>query len=215
MSVPIVEEVMVRLLMDGQVAVEWSCSPADLEALAVGHLYIEQHIAAAESVRLDINRTADDQAIEIRAHVDRKDVRERAMQPAALPVPDPEAFTQLFRAMFTAADARHPHGGMHVAAATDGVSIVAQVEDVGRHNTIDKISGVLLLAQRDPRAYGLLLSSRVSGLIASLIASKAQRAGFAWIASRSIPTTMAAQIARECTIPIIGRAASRDAHVYT
>ena len=211
MSIPIVEEVMVRLVINGHVAVEWTCSPTDLEALAVGRLYIEQQISSAESVRLDVHRSADDQVIEIHAHVDDVKVGERALSAANLPIPDHEAFTQLFRAMFTAADGRHPHGGMHVAAATDGVSIIAQIEDVGRHNTIDKMTGALLLAQRDPRDYGLLLSSRVSGLIAS----KAQRAGFAWIASRSIPTTMAAQIAHECAIPIIGRAASRDAHVYT
>jgi FdhD protein len=210
MSVPIVEEAIVRLVMNGQAAVEWACTPTDLEALAVGRLYIEQQIVSADQVHLDIRGDAHD-AIEIHARLEASTALLNAPSREALAIPAGESFTQLFRAMFAAADTRYPDGGMHVAAATDGVSIIAQVEDVGRHNTIDKITGALLLAGQDPQHYGLLLSSRVSGLIAS----KAQRAGFAWIASRSIPTTMAAQIAHECAVPIIGRAASRDAHTYT
>ena len=62
-----------------------------------------------------------------------------------------------------------------------------------------------------PAQFGLLTSSRVSGEIAD----KAARAGFSWLASRSIPTTLAADIAQRAHMPIIGRAPSRDAHVYS
>jgi formate dehydrogenase accessory protein FdhD len=49
---------------------------------------------------------------------------------------------------------------------------------------------------------GLVLSSRVSGAIAL----KAARAGVSFIASRSIPTTLAAQVCDCASLPIIARA---------
>jgi FdhD protein len=127
-----------------------------------------------------------------------------------LGIPHEEAFIVLFRALFNTVDARHEHGGMHAAAITDGQRILVQLEDVGRHNTVDKIVGAVLLARQNPADYGLLTSSRVSGEIAH----KAARAGFAWLASRSIPTTLAVRIANEAHMPIIGRAAARTAYIY-
>jgi FdhD protein len=208
MSVPIVEERAVKMLLNGEQYSEWACTPTDLDALAVGRLFIDGQITRADHAYLDI--ATDDEVVLIRARTDGAHSHAVSRVNSGPAIPPTERFAELFRTMFANADARHPHGGMHVAAATDGRSVVTQVEDVGRHNTIDKITGALLLARLDPRKYGLLLSARVSGLITT----KASRANFAWIASRSIPTTMAAETAHRTGLTIIGRAASRDAHHY-
>lgn len=205
--IPIVEERNVVLILNGAQAYEWRCTPTDLEALAIGRLYIDGAISRADDVTLELD-VAVDSAVVIHA---------RTTSPALRPaktgrcdLPPTEMFAELFRALFAGVDARHEHGGMHAAAATDGQHIVNQAEDVGRHNTIDKIVGVLLLDGMSPTEHGLITSSRVSGEIAD----KAARAGFCWLASRSIPTTLAVQYAAAANMPIIGRAASREAFVY-
>jgi FdhD protein len=205
MNAPLVEEAVVRMSVNGVTTHSWRCTPTDLEALAIGRLYIDGVIARAEQAHLIVNA---DPEIDIAVRVTETAVIRTRV--GMLPVPDGEMFTELFRAVFNTVDSRYEHGGMHAAAATDGQRIIVQVEDVGRHNTIDKITGALLLQELAPADFGLLTSSRVSGEIAD----KAVRAGFAWLASRSIPTSLAVTFARAARMPIIGRAPGKNAFVY-
>ncbi|HET9440772.1 MAG TPA: formate dehydrogenase accessory sulfurtransferase FdhD [Longimicrobiales bacterium] len=209
MTAPLVEEVAVSLTLNGAAVRQWRCTPYDLEALAIGRLFIDGLIGRADAVHLIIERTGD--AALIQARMVEGVALVRTSPSRSLPVPTTEIFGELFRALFLGVDARHEQGGMHAAAATDGLRIIKQVEDVGRHNTVDKLVGALLLEHLQPADFGLLTSSRVSGEIAD----KAARAGFAWLASRSIPTTMAVSLALAAHMPIIGRAPSRDAYVYS
>lgn len=206
---PLVEETIVTLTVDGEATMRWRCTPADLEALAVGRLYIEGMISAADQVHLVVDGSRSTGEIRVNARVSPNRLQ-RVSAERNLPIPAPEIFTELFRELFNTVDARHEHGGMHAAAASDGQRIIAQVEDVGRHNTVDKITGALVLRGLSPSDYGMLTSSRVSGEIAD----KAARAGFAWLASRSIPTTLAVRFASAAHMPIVGRAAGKGAYVY-
>jgi formate dehydrogenase accessory protein FdhD len=125
------------------------------------------------------------------------------------PVPEGTSFTALFRALFADAETRH-EGGVHAVALSEGTLLRHQHEDVGRHNAVDKAIGAALLAGDDLTGHGLLLSSRVSGDIAA----KAARCGIAWIASRSVPTTLALRIANVCGVAIVARAAGKHAIVH-
>ena len=207
MSAPLVEETIVRMSVNGVHTHTWRCTSSDLEALAVGRLYIDGRITSADQAHLIVGTGREALVIDARVS------DATAMLPptrGSLPIPDPETFAELFRGLFKLVDERHEHGGMHAAAATNGTANVVQVEDVGRHNTIDKLVGALLLRGVSPSQHGLLTSSRVSGEIAD----KAARAGFAWLASRSIPTTLAVSFAQNAHMPIIGRAAGKGAFIY-
>ncbi|MEX0893703.1 MAG: formate dehydrogenase accessory sulfurtransferase FdhD [Gemmatimonadota bacterium] len=127
----------------------------------------------------------------------------------ALPLPSPDALRDLFRALFADTDARHPGGGVHAAALTDGAGLLLQVEDVGRHNAVDRAVGRIHLDGLDAGGLGLVLSSRVSGEAAL----KAARAGVAWVASRSAATTLAAALAAAAGLPLVARAAGPAAEV--
>jgi len=127
----------------------------------------------------------------------------------SLPVPPPDRFPALFRTLFDAAATRYPDGGVHAAALTDGHRLIRQIEDVGRHNAVDKVLGSAFLERIDLRATGLLLSARVSGRIAH----SAARAGVAWVASRSVLTTLALAIAAAAELPVIERAAGPRSRV--
>lgn len=206
---PVVEEVPVRLLEQGKPMYEWRCTPTNLEALVLGRLYSHGAISNASiAQRFRIERLHD----EILVHLDELLPAERPVR-ARVPrieIPSAEEFAELFRELFAGVDARHQEGGMHAAALVRHARITVQAEDVGRHNAVDKVIGRALLAGEDLAANGMLVSSRVSGEIAR----KAAHSTIAWLASRSIPTTLAVSIARFAGMPIIGRAAGKNAWVY-
>jgi FdhD protein len=125
-------------------------------------------------------------------------------------VPAIEAFPDLFRELFERSPSRRTTGGHHTAALCDGVRLLHDHEEVGRHNAVDKAIGGAILAGDDRTALGLVTTARIS----AEIAEKAARSRLAWIASRSVPTTMAVEIARAAGLAIIARAAGREAKVF-
>jgi FdhD protein len=91
------------------------------------------------------------------------------------------------------------HGGIHSAAASDGQKILFHAEDIGRHNTIDRLAGEALLAEVDLAGCLLLTSGRIS----SEMAAKAASLGVALVASRTSPTDMAVRICEEAGIGLL------------
>lgn len=206
---PTVEERIVRLVRAGERLFEWRCTPAQIEALVIGRLYAEGLIQDARVERdLRISEQSSETVVVLDAPLHAK--REARTRATGLPTPESEAFAELFRTMFSTIDARHPDGGMHGAALVRDDRVVVQAEDVGRHNAVDKVIGLALREGLDLKAHGMIVTSRVSGEIAR----KASDSGVAWLASRSIPTTLAVSLARAGAMPIIGRAASKNATVY-
>jgi FdhD protein len=92
------------------------------------------------------------------------------------------------------------HGGIHSAAISDGSKILLHAEDLGRHNTIDRLAGQALFAGIDLTGRMLLTSGRVS----TELASKAASLGIALVASRTSPTDMAVRICTEHGIGLVG-----------
>ena len=230
------QEAAVWLEVNGGRRIMTTCTPDDLKAQAAGFLLTEDYIdSAAELLDLEIVEGVLDgeehpDCIGVRARVpDKGAVRvgklhrhirengcglmhyatcDRSILCAERPlaVPTVEVFRDLFRDVFAAGDAAYPDGGMHTAALTDGERVLFSVHDIGRHNTIDKVVGRALLAGQDLSECGLLVTARVSGAIAL----KAARAGVSWVASRSIPTSLAVAIADAAELPIIARAVSKE-----
>jgi formate dehydrogenase assembly factor FdhD len=205
-----VEEAVVRLVAGGIPLFEWRCTPVDLPALVMGRLYIEElsddlGIAGV----LTFERHGDEITIAIPAALRAGEARSVPSERVGVPTAD--TFAELFKELFARVDAKHASGGMHAAALATNGRIAYQAEDVGRHNAVDKVIGMALLDHGDLTAHGLLVSSRISGEIAR----KAARSTVAWLASRSIPTTLAVRTAQKVRLPIIGRAAGKHAFIYS
>ena len=82
-------------------------------------------------------------------------------------------------------------GGMHCSALFRDGRKIAQREDIGRHNTLDKLAGSLLLRSVDASDSLLVTSGRIS----SDMVRKASRMGVVIIASYSTATTAAYEVA--------------------
>ncbi len=206
-----VEERPLRLEVNGRTLDAGTASPGHADALAAGRLLAEGFIRGREDL-LELTVEERPAGTVVRARVPERPAppaHPRSDRPRA-PLPPLPAFGPLFRELFAAAELYDRTGGLHTAALCDGTRLVHQVEEVGRHNAVDKAIGLAVLAGDDLTRLGLLLSARVSGAMAL----KAARAGLAWIASRSVPTTMAVAVAESVGLPIVARAAGRDPYVY-
>lgn len=102
-------------------------------------------------------------------------------------------------------------GGFHLAGATDGHQMSPSYRDVSRHNAVDKVVGWSLLRRVDRERQILCLSGRVS----ADIVIKAWRAGFPAIATRSLPTAEAVELAHLAGILLVGRVLDNRRSVFT
>jgi FdhD protein len=109
-------------------------------------------------------------------------------------------------------------GGLHAVAAfgQDG-AVLAAAEDVGRHNAVDKVVGVLLRAGK--LGAGAATADRpallaVSGRAGFEIVQKAAAAGIPAVASVSAPTSLAVDLAEQAGILLCGFVRGARHNVY-
>ena len=124
----------------------------------------------------------------------------------------PAAIFRLMEELAKRTDNYRSHGGIHSAAIgeADG-AIILSTEDIGRHNTLDRIAGESLLKGIDLRGKLLVTSGRVS----SEMAAKAAHLGISVLASRTSPTDKAVAICAAGAITLIGYVRGDRFNVYS
>jgi FdhD protein len=102
-------------------------------------------------------------------------------------------------------------GGVHASALSDTKKLLVVAEDIGRHNTLDKIQGECLLRRLRTRDRLLLSTGRIS----SEMLLKAAKMQAPLVVSRHSPTGAAVSLARDLGITLVGHASGSRLSVYS
>ncbi|MEL7645938.1 MAG: formate dehydrogenase accessory sulfurtransferase FdhD [Anaerolineaceae bacterium] len=221
---PIVSEHAAALYVNDEHWLTFICTPTDLDALALGFLYGEYVIkdkAEIHSLTLEdggsrimvrLNHTAQKPAQFHRTSTGYAlDSKPKAPQlPTDFRV-RPSEVLDLFRQFLDQQELHEHVGGFHSAGLSDGVSVPIMVEDLGRHNCVDKLTGLFLLRERPFTPNLLLLSGRIS----SEMVFKTFALGVPVIVSRTSPTALAVDCAWEAGITLIGYLRGAQFDVYS
>jgi FdhD protein len=123
----------------------------------------------------------------------------------------PEEVFSLMKQLNEKAELYRFSGGVHTSALCNNSNVLVAAEDIGRHNTLDKIVGECLLTKLPTNDKLLLTTGRIS----SEMLSKAARMKAPIIVSRSSPTDRSISIAQKLGITLIGYVRGNRLSVYS
>jgi FdhD protein len=223
-------ETPVSLTVNGEAWVTFMCTPVELEAMAVGFLYDEGVLDSmsevaevrvcdhGDNVDVWLNRSAVQPKSWRRTSgctggitaVDLLAKPDIAFSPSS-PVFEPEVIGQLVDMLFDSQELYRETGGVHTSALSDGDRILLSAEDIGRHNTLDKIAGLCLIKDVWPETRVLLTTGRIS----SEMLQKAARLGAPILISRTSPSSLSIEMADRYGITLVGYARRQRFNVYS
>ena len=223
-------ETPVSLTVNGSPWLTFMCTPVLLEEMAIGFLFNEGVIAGIDEV-LDVRVCEHEDNIDIwlNRSVERPnswrrtsgcsggvtavDLYSEGLQPISIQsgVVIPEQVNHLVGLLSDIQTLYRKTGGVHTSALSDGESIIFAADDIGRHNTLDKIAGWNLRFQPEINNKVLITTGRIS----SEMLQKASRIRAEILVSRTSPSSLSIQLADRVGITLIGYARRNSFNVYT
>ena len=219
------EEYKLNLCINGSQKISFICSDVCLEEMSIGWLYNEGLISSMEDVE-HLNREGSEAEVRLNTKAPipqhwsltrssgmggqtlELDARQEACSVGArYAYEDVRIFAkQMDQLCLKYAET----GGMHCSAVFDNTGLRSHFEDIGRHNTLDKVAGHSLMKQ-EPLDGCLLITT---GRISADMVKKAGRMGIAVIASYTTATENARQLAQNLGITLIGYLSRKGRNIY-
>jgi FdhD protein len=230
----VIGEIRFSVFVEDRELVTLMCSPWQLRALVVGFLYLEGLIDTVDDIEM-LRVCLEDRLADVRLAHGFPDVPPRKIltsgctggvsfgkyldQIEQFRVTDtttrlaPTRVYSLLRAMYDESNLYNQSGGVHTSIFVErgGTRPRFVSEDIGRHNTLDKLKGMALLAEV-PTQGGLILAS---GRISSEMLFKAAIMGVPVVGSRTSPTNLALAVAERLNITVCGYIRQGSMNVYT
>jgi FdhD protein len=227
---PVIAEVALTVLVDGRELVTMMCTPWKLNCLILGFLYLEGLIDGADDVTAMRVCVADRVAeVTLARPIEMPQRRvltsgcsggtsfrdylqevQRQRVDSARRVDVTQVY-RLMRALHEQSSFYHASRGVHTSALSDGEALLVVAEDVGRHNTLDKIKGECLLRDLSTADHLLVSSGRISSEM--LLKAAAMRVPI--VVSRTSPTAMSVLLAEHLNIMVVGYVRQDSLNVYT
>jgi len=223
---PVVEEAPLSIFINGRHFATAMISPALREEFVVGHLYSERIISGRrelESLEVEGDVARAMISHPLRAIVPRRPIVSGCggvasfLDQAKLPRIDSDlqiGINQVRESMaaISLSEIHKATGGVHcVGLFGDGEPII--IEDIGRHNALDKAIGSALMRRE---GFNFVRSYvACTGRVSSDMALKCSVAGIPLVVSRGATTTLAISIAQRTGLCIIGFLRGKRMTVYS
>jgi FdhD protein len=225
-SVYLPSEMELTIYVNQQELVTILCTPTKLNCLVLGFLYGEGIISGIGDVA--IMRVCEDESLaDVRlTNTGYKLPRQRTLTSGCGGgavfkthgqkvdsglVAAPAEVLSLMKRFQERMDLYRISGGVHTSALSDTGNLLVVAEDIGRHNTLDKIQGECLARGLSTRDRLLLTTGRVS----SEMLLKAAKMQAPVVVSRHSPTGIAVSLARDLGIALVGHARGGRLLVYS
>ena len=221
------DEINTDLTVNGEYWITLSCSPFQIEELAIGFLFNE-HILTTKNDIVQIWLCKDYSNIDVwLSHPTKKPDKwlrtsgctggntTQSKSDESMLFHDgllcPELIIKSFEILLTKQTHYRETRGIHSTMLTDGSDIRFFGEDIGRHNTLDKIAGMMLLNPRDWQRKIIFTTGRIS----SEMLQKSAHLGAATVVSRTSPTKASIVVAQDLNITLIGYVRSNQFIIYS
>lgn len=224
----VIVEKPVSLFVNNELWLTFMCTPNYLEALASGFLFNEGAISTkSEIVDIHICESGDIVDVWLKHGVQKPKEWKRtsgctggytgtdvlALEPEILngkPI-NAHSIHELVERLFNTQNLYRKAGGVHTSILSDGDEVNVMAEDVGRHNSLDKLAGRMLLEEIDMSRKIILTTGRIS----SDMLQKAANIGAPVVISRTSPTSLSIELAEKWGITLIGYARRNGFNLYT
>lgn len=224
----IIVEKPVSLSVNTEVWMVFMCTPVDLEALAVGFLYNEDVIQSMDDVAsIRVCPKKDNIDVWLNYPVENPKIWRRtsgctggvtSTHPEKIHTLiknnlklSPKNISYLVEELFKSQRLYREVGGVHTSALSNGHSNLFSAEDVGRHNTLDKLAGLCLIKNVWPEHRILVTTGRIS----SDMMQKTSRLGAPVIISCTSPSSLSIELAERWGITLVGYARRDRFSVYS
>jgi FdhD protein len=227
----VITEIRFSIFVGEQELVTLMCSPWKLRELVIGFLYIEGLVDGPEDIEL-LRVCLEDRMAEVVLRDPDFQIPARKILTSGCTggqtfgkylteldrfrvptgsVVQPDAVYRLMRKLYDSAELYKRSGGVHTSILADGQDILVVAEDIGRHNTLDKIQGECLLRGISTKDRVILTSGRIS----SEMLLKSAVMGVPIVGSRTSPTELAVTLAERLNITLMGYIRPGSMNVYT
>jgi FdhD protein len=230
----VIGEIRFSIFVEDRELVTLMCSPWQLRALVVGFLYLEGLIEGVDDLEM-LRVCLDDRVADVRLVNGFPDVPPRKIltsgctggvsfgkyldQIDQFRIEDehvrvaPSVMYGLLRELYDSSHLYRESGGVHTSIFAESGAAEPRLvaEDIGRHNTIDKLQGMALLDEIPTRGGVILASGRIS----SEMLFKAAIMGVPVVGSRTSPTNLALTVADRLNITVCGYLRQGSMNVYT
>lgn len=225
----IVNEGLACISINGEELATFMCTPSDLDLLALGFLFNERIIEGLDDIR-KIHVSKARTCVDVWLHdltfsrpgkaivtsgcgggVTFDDLSAEHEPLISINQIQPEQIADLMQQMHLGADSYKRARGIHTAALATNDELLLQVEDVGRHNCIDKLCGLALQQGIETKDKILLSSGRIS----SEMINKARRLQTPIVCSRTSPTSLSVSLAESWNMSIVAYVRQSRMRIYS
>ena len=225
----VVEEYPLRLRVNGRDLATLVCSPHQLNFLLVGFFRLQGFITSLDDI-LSMGVCSEYGLAELRLRAELPEQLQPTLTSGCgtgisynLPQNllntahkrprgySSEGLFHLMKELHGQAEQYRSHGGIRSAAIGEADGLLLYAEDIGRHNTLDRLAGEALFKGIEAQDKMLVTSGRIS----SEMVAKAARLGVGLMASRTSPTDKAIELCEQAGITMVGYLRGSSMEIYS